>query len=75
MKDEQIIVCTIPKQNKDNDCSICHEEIDVQVFEGGGTWAGGHNAQPINDGRCCDWCNKEFVIPRRMKLMFESECG
>ena len=47
-------------------CSICKEDM-LGKF--------GHNAQPINDGRCCDWCNKEFVIPRRIKLQFESECG
>ena len=75
MKDEQIIVCTIPKQNtkKDNDCSICHEEIDVQVFEGGGTWAGGHNAEPINDGTCCTKCNDTIVTPTRIKQYMKGE--
>ena len=23
----------------------------------------GHNAYPINDGRCCDQCNSTYVIP------------
>jgi hypothetical protein len=35
-------------------CSICQEE-----YEG---W--GNNAQPINDGQCCDACNY-FVIMAR----------
>lgn len=29
-------------------------------------WEGGHNAQPIMDGRCCDVCNQTQVIPTRM---------
>ena len=45
-------------------CSICNDELI--------DW--GNNAEPVNDGRCCDMCNQTIVIPRRMKLMFESEC-
>ena len=52
---------------KDNKCSICSKEIDVQVFEGGGTWAGGHNAEPINDGTCCTKCNDTIVTPTRIR--------
>jgi DNA-directed RNA polymerase subunit RPC12/RpoP len=36
-------------------CSICKNEID----------GFGHNAQPINDGICCDECNVK-VIKRRL---------
>ena len=32
-----------------------------------------HNAQPINNGRCCDTCNLIYVIPTRMKQQFEME--
>ena len=40
-------------------CSIC-----------GNTYTGfGNNAQPVNDGRCCDPCNKKQVIPARVALM------
>ena len=35
-------------------CSICHSE-----FEGFG-----NNAQPINDGTCCDDCNGLVIIER-----------
>jgi len=37
-------------------CSICEEEIE------------GHsnNAQPVNNGRCCDICNMTTVIPARL---------
>lgn len=37
-------------------CSICHGE-----YEGFG-----HNAYPVNEGRCCDECNTMVVIPVRL---------
>ena len=37
-------------------CSICKED-----FEGFG-----NNAQPVNDGICCDTCNLSHVIVRRL---------
>ena len=42
-------------------CSICGRE-----YIG---W--GNNAQPINDGRCCDLCNSMYVIPARLGLPVE----
>jgi hypothetical protein len=39
-------------------CSICNEN-----FEGFG-----NNAEPVNDGRCCDDCNN-LVIMERIKEM------
>jgi hypothetical protein len=27
----------------------------------------GHDAQPVNDGRCCDVCNITVVIPMRLE--------
>jgi hypothetical protein len=44
-------------------CSICGGDIEVQTLSG---WADGHNAQPINDGRCCDSCNSTVVITARL---------
>ena len=38
----------------DTICSICNENIE----------GFGHNAQPINDGRCCDDCNTLVIIER-----------
>lgn len=38
-------------------CSICGKH-----YEGYG-----NNAQPVNDGRCCDYCNVTIVVPRRMQ--------
>ena len=42
-------------------CSICNEEIQAK-----GDWVLGNNADPINDGRCCDDCNWGVVIPARL---------
>ena len=39
-------------------CSICKEKIE----------GFGNNAQPINDGRCCDTCNKLVIIERIMEM-------
>ena len=37
------------------DCSICKDKINGKY---------GHNAQPINNGRCCDNCNNLVIIAR-----------
>lgn len=29
----------------------------------------GHNAQPLSNGRCCDQCNSEKVVPHRIRRM------
>jgi hypothetical protein len=44
------------------ECDICHSWIDDKF---------GHNAQPVFDGKCCDICNMEIVIPVRIELMNE----
>ena len=44
-------------------CSICENDIDV-IEE----WHRGHNAEPVNDGRCCTECNWDVVIPVRMAV-------
>lgn len=45
-------------------CSICGKVIEPNSFG----WAFGNNAWPINDGRCCDYCNYYVVIPARLGL-------
>ena len=52
-------------------CSICKNDIEKQIHPVTGKifWTEGHNAQPINDGRCCSKCNREVVIPERIKRM------
>jgi len=44
-------------------CSICHEKFTEY----------GNNAQPVNDGRCCDACNSSIVVPIRLKRMYAAE--
>lgn len=44
-------------------CSICNNPIEINAYG----WKYGNNAQPINDGRCCDLCNLMYVIPARIK--------
>lgn len=50
------------KRAKVQVCSIC-----------GYRYVGfGHNAQPVNDGRCCSDCNWMYVVPKRMALTFKA---
>jgi hypothetical protein len=39
-------------------CSICSGPVTE-----------GHNAEPVNDGRCCTVCNDMVVIPSRIKRL------
>ena len=55
-------------------CSICKEQIKGDVVtdsEGLQKVVSekGHNAYPINNGRCCDNCNLNLVIPSRLILI------
>ena len=43
-------------------CSICKEEIKPDP----NGWSGGHNAEPVNNGRCCGVCNDIIVISARL---------
>mgnify|MGYP003971353353 CR=1 FL=1 len=45
-------------------CCICEKEIPNQ-----NGWDKGHNAQPVEDGRCCGNCNFTVVIPARMSFL------
>ena len=47
-------------------CCICHGEIEKKVHNGEVYWETGHNAEPIQEGRCCDKCNDSIVIPVRI---------
>jgi hypothetical protein len=46
-------------------CSICFKEIDKTPH-----WDQGHNAEPVNNGRCCLYCNDNVVVPARLNLIF-----
>jgi len=51
-------------------CSICGRKVDYHADT---QWSDGHNAWPLNqhvgDGRACNWCNTNVVMPARAKLM------
>jgi hypothetical protein len=53
--------------NKPLKCSICDGPIEREPLTG---WAGGHNAAPVNDGRCCSDCNWTVVIPTRLARIY-----
>ena len=46
------------------ECKICGKEI---LMDADGKWDGGHNAEPITEGRCCEKCNDTVVIPMRLR--------
>ena len=50
-------------------CSICSKLINPD-FNG---WDGGHNALPVNSGKCCGDCNDSVVLPRRLKDFIDSK--
>lgn len=55
---------------KEMRCSICGEDIEKKYLPDGRMyWDNGNNAEPINDGRCCDKCDWAIVIPARLAQM------
>ncbi len=51
-------------------CSICKGKIDEhKTLEGEVYWTHGHNAEPVNEGRCCTKCNNNVVLPERMNRL------
>lgn len=44
-------------------CSICQRPIPPEDD----SKLAGHNAWPVNDGRCCTRCNTRKVIPARLE--------
>ena len=47
-------------------CRICGDPILPEPVSG---WSGGHNAEPLNDGRCCNDCNMLHVVPERLRRL------
>jgi len=48
-------------------CCICSNPIEAEFTESGDAyWTDGHNAEPVAEGRCCDKCNDNIVIPTRL---------
>ena len=42
------------------DCSICFKPVLHKHS---------HNAYPVSDKRCCEQCNYDVVVPKRMEVM------
>ena len=49
-------------------CVLCEEVINVEQDQRGYAYYG-HNARPVADGRCCDFCNYAVVIPARIQAL------
>tara|TARA_R100000742_G_C4220686_1_gene44543 strand:- start:141 stop:323 length:183 start_codon:yes stop_codon:yes gene_type:complete len=50
------------------DCSICGSKIPPHTTSKGVVyWEGGHNAMPVAEGRCCDLCHDNIVLPERIQ--------
>jgi len=47
-------------------CVICEQTF---YKDGKELNSRGHNAQPVKEGRCCDTCNYEVVIPARLRQL------
>ncbi|WP_299996577.1 hypothetical protein [uncultured Clostridium sp.] len=47
-------------EEKEFTCSICGKQF----------YGYGNNAQPINNGRCCNECNNNVVLPKRLENIF-----
>jgi hypothetical protein len=45
-------------------CSICFNTLNSEF---------GNNAEPVNNGRCCDICNITVVIPARLNIIRSKE--
>lgn len=45
-------------------CCLCGEEMALQES---------NNAQPVEDGRCCQGCNWSIVLPARLEILNEKE--
>lgn len=43
-------------------CCLCKKEIEI--ING---WDSGNNAEPVKNGRCCDKCNFNKVILKRLR--------
>ena len=66
MKTAEEVYNEIMKRDQETDeleCPICKGRM---TYWHPGSKGYGNNARPLNDGRCCDWCNEYLVIPARL---------
>jgi hypothetical protein len=55
------------KNEPNQKCEICKGPLATPEQEAIG-WYLGNNAQPIIDGRCCNNCNENVVLPARIRI-------
>jgi hypothetical protein len=61
-------------------CCICKGDIEKErdPITNKVYWEEGNNAQPYKDGRCCNICNFQLVIPYRIVMgridVIKKEC-
>ena len=49
-------------------CCICNNSVEEKTDDNGVIyWNQGENAMPVAEGRCCEKCNWDFVIPARLE--------
>lgn len=52
-------------------CVICLKNIEHKMLNGKVFRTQGHNAAPIAQGRCCDFCDCVIVEPSRIGDLFD----
>ena len=53
-------------------CDLCGGAIEHHKNkEGEVYWNKGHNAQPVSEGRACNTCNDDKVIPARLAAIYK----
>ena len=53
-------------------CVICLKNIEHKMLNGKVFKTDGNNAQPIAEGRCCDFCDCVVIEPSRIGELFDS---
>ena len=57
-------------------CVICKGDIEKQyTSEGVMYWDKGNDAMPIADGRCCDKCDNDIVLPHKLADVIMNQGG
>lgn len=49
-------------------CVICRRPFSFKICWNSWTVEHGNNAAPASEGKCCDECNANVVLPARIQL-------
>ena len=51
-------------------CVICNGDIEhLRNHDGEVYWTKGNNAEPVEEGQCCNACNSNVVLPARLEQL------